>query len=643
MKIEHFSPLSKEKKKEKITKTEKEREMKQTYEDIKQFAASAEKYIDREIRNFLPEAEQRIESWVKSMNISPEMLSDLRQEQELDKKLNEVQKEANQLASEEVMKIREILGSEELEVVEKKLEFLFQEEMKYFQEFKVKRGDKTAEELWERYEAGETKAEYVLNQLKEFSKRNGAEYKSMPEAMKDMPYNSETKKVILQIVQEQINALLFSKDKTRGRFQERKRESVFNEVKRYADLIEEAQAEGDIDIKVPAEAVLQILQENVAALAFQDEAAAENTLGDHGIRHIVDHNIKVAENVLTEIEKQGGYVRAIDRIMVHQIMIWHDFGYAMDPVRESIIKFGLKGQDLGHNLLAAKVIRERMGNSDDKLNSLFNPDQINIIHVGVLKHDDSMVDIRFDNSLESRRLNVESAIHIADNTHAFEDKLPEILYSIPETLKIMRLLKVAGEIEDKETMERLKNNLISVINSKEDFTNNDKRALIMAVRSLRPESYKFLVGRICGNKPEVFIEENGRVVILVEESAIHQETIKLFEQKAYDQLHKFVADLTGRKKEEVAQEMNSDTEEIVSERIKILLKIGEKKSYEKSDYQRNIEELISDFGFREFCEKDNELLKKQKVFEALENQEEVERIKNQRRNLLSQYIEKYLK
>ena len=82
-------------------------------EQVEQFAASAEKNIAEQTAQVLPEAEQRIESSTKSMNVSPEMLSAVRQGQRLDVKLDEIQTEATELASEEVGKIREITGAEE--------------------------------------------------------------------------------------------------------------------------------------------------------------------------------------------------------------------------------------------------------------------------------------------------------------------------------------------------------------------------------------------------------------------------------------------------------------------------------------------------------------------------------------------------
>lgn len=511
---------------------------------------------------------------------------------------------------------------------------LSKNEQNYLDEFKSKKSEKAARALKERCEDSGAKADYVLNQLREFSISQEAEQKEIPE-LEGKKFDSETREIILRTAQEQIDALLLSREE--GRFQERKRESVRGEVKRYVELIEQAQREGDITQDLKAHDVLRQLQENIAALAYQDLAASENTLGDHGIRHLVDHNINVSERILDEIQKRGQEVRAVDRLMAHQIMIYHDLGYAMDPVRKAINKEGPKGQDAGHNLLSAKFIRERGSNSEDHLNKIFGPEQISQIHGGILNHDSSEVNIKLDNTPEARQANLESAIHIADNTHAFEDKLPEILYSVPESLKTMRLMKAAAEIGDDKQVGALKESLLSHINANEDYSESDKKALSAAARGLSVDSYKFSVGRICGNKPEISVSENGGVEIKVEESAIHQEVVRLFEQDSYDQLKKFIADLTSVSKDQVSEEMLRQGE-IGNDKLKIILKIGEKKSDVETDYQKNIESLIDSPDFRKWVQEDNILSKSQKDAEAQEDLKRADEIKKRRKDIIEDYI-----
>ena len=114
MKTERFSPQAKIEAAEiEIEPPEKAVEAEVSNKQVEQFAASAEKNIAEQTANVLREAQQRIESSSQSMNVSPDMLSAVRQEQGLDGKLNEIQTEATQLAGEEVGKIREITDAGE--------------------------------------------------------------------------------------------------------------------------------------------------------------------------------------------------------------------------------------------------------------------------------------------------------------------------------------------------------------------------------------------------------------------------------------------------------------------------------------------------------------------------------------------------
>jgi hypothetical protein len=109
------------------------------------------------------------------------------------------------------------------------------------------------------------------------------------------------------------------------RLNQEKFDIVTWEVNRYLDLIEQAIDEGDISTKGTNALTLADVQEivlrNIHTLAFQDYVATTNTLGDHGVRHLVDHNIRVGEKVLAlslENNTSTDRVRAIDYLILHQ-------------------------------------------------------------------------------------------------------------------------------------------------------------------------------------------------------------------------------------------------------------------------------------------------------------------------------------
>lgn len=479
------------------------------------------------------------------------------------------------------------------------------------QDYLLKKSEK-AKGLDKRYEDERSNAEHIQKQIAEYIAASSMKQESVPE-LENQKFNPETKKIIQDKIKENLDALFLNKEK--GRFNPEKHETMAKQAERYLSLMEQAQVEGDINKDVDASEILKLVEKNVEMMAFQDRVASENMLGDHGVRHVVGFNIKMTEQMLDSLAGKGQEVKAIDRMMGHQIMLMHDLGYATDPVREEVNKGNLPA-DKGHNLLSAKILRQMGENPNDALSKIFSKEQLATLHQGILEHDDSKVEFHVnDGNPASRKENLLSAIHLADNTHAFEDKLPELLYSVPESLKAMRLLKTAGEIGDKDMVENVKNKLVADIKSNENYSEDDKEALTKAVGGLGENSYKFSVGRICGNKPEVSIGQNGKVNIKVQESAMHQEAVGLFGQQSYDQLKKFIGDLEGKEKDQITDEMLNQ-EKIEGKNVTIELAIGDKKSTEKTDYQKRIESIVTDKKFVEFSNEDLMLSRLQKTIES---------------------------
>jgi|GEM_PF-1798463 len=456
--------------------------------------------------------------------------------------------------------------------------------------------------------------------------------------------NEEDRRALRQMLESQVRLLFLNKEGSI--YNQKKAEMVSWEVNQYLDLIFAAQAEGSISSVLTVGQVFELVRGNIEILALQDRAASENLLGDHGVRHLIDHNIRVSMMLADELEKQGVKVRAIDRLVLHQAMIFHDLGYAVAPVRGAINQEGVKGQDAGHNVLAARYFRERVANSSDVLRSVFGEEERSLIHRGILYHDKNETgkaliefDMRQDQTEESRRKNIESIIRTADNTHAFEDKLPELLYQIPETLKIMRLLRTAGEVGDEGMIDNLKSQLAALIQS-QDISEDDKKALLMTARSLNKDSWIFNVNRICGNKPLYKIDENGRLHITVYVSEIHQEVIGLFGGDSYQQLVKMIKDVYD-------QSLEGDLPVRIEANGHILEK---RERGEESDYQRALRELLGgDEEFRKFINQDRRLDQQLAVVEkriqgGKGDQERLSELKNriiaEKRKLLQVFIRK---
>ncbi len=84
-------------------------------EDLEQHTIAAESHIEQQPAEILPEGEKRLESSSSSMNISLEMFDSTKEEFGLDAKLQEVQSEAGQIASEARSEIASVAEEPELE------------------------------------------------------------------------------------------------------------------------------------------------------------------------------------------------------------------------------------------------------------------------------------------------------------------------------------------------------------------------------------------------------------------------------------------------------------------------------------------------------------------------------------------------
>ena len=490
------------------------------------------------------------------------------------------------------------------------------------------------------------------------------------ENLKDKKFDAETSKVLIEQTKRHIESLLGSEGK-RNNPEKQKALEVMTE--NYVNLLLKSQEEGDISKDAKAEDIQKLITENIWKLAYQDRIAAENTLGDHGIRHLVMHNISKTEEIFDQLSKNGQKVGSIDRLMAYQIMINHDMGYAMEPTREAI-NAGFMSADRGHNVLSAKFIRQQAEDPNNYMSKVFSENQLGTIHQGILEHDKSDIKLKETakglgegtlNEEQARKDNLLDAISIADNSHAFEDKLPEILYSHPDSLEYMRLMKVAGEGGDLELVGTLKEKLKESINKNDSWTADDKEALAHAIDFISADSYKFAVGRIAGNKPKIEIDKEGNLAIKVQESAVHQEVVQLFEQESYNQFHKFITDYIGKPEnldppateEEIqsaTKEGRVDFKKVIRERmnrgetsikgrngINIELAIGENRGAEPdSDLEKNVRKLITKPEFIIYREEDRIL--EESFKKALKSRDEAtaKLLREKRLKLTKEYAEK---
>ena len=473
-------------------------------------------------------------------------------------------------------------------------------------------GEQVRSELTARYTSQVSGAQHFNQEALDFAKTRGVDPTKLPDALKGKGFDGESAALIKQELAGQVKAYFAS---AQGSSNPLKQKLSQQQCDRFIDLIGECQAEGSLG-KVSAGDVYRLASSNLSLLALQDRAAAEITFGEHGVRHLVGHNIMVCEKLSDQMQAQGVQVSAKDRLILHQAMLVHDMGYAVDNCRGDMAKNGIKTQDSGHPLLAGRYLRERLQNDGDPLNSVFSPEEMRLMHRCVMYHDmdsqgKSGVKLNMSpqpNPLE-RQQNLESITRLADNSHALDDKVSDILYRHPAALKTMRQIKTAGEIGDQAKVDQLRQGLRQDLDSRSDLSADDKAALKMAVGQMTAGEYEFSARRLVGGKPDYAIDPEGNVTITLRESPIHKQIAEVSGQEPLKLLAGYMQDLSG-----VRPQIDRNTRQVEAGNLRFELKPSD----QLDDYQKAVAGvMLGDQQFRGWAVRDADLGKTQKALSSL--------------------------
>lgn len=287
---------------------------------------------------------------------------------------------------------------------------------------------------------------------------------------------------------------------------------------------------------VKKEALASLLEENTRKLAHQEVESVKRTLGDHGVRHLAV-NAHQANRIFDQLEAAGIKVTPMDRFMTHQVMIDHDMGYTI-PV---IVKGGFKIKDNYHPQASAVLAKQQGA----KYRKLFGSKMFKEYQRHVETHSGSNVDWKNDP--------VGSTVHLADNTHLFADKLPEVLFDTNAGVEVLTKIKLADQVVPKslETvddkgnvkLERtpeekaefkaliggIKGQLAEAIRGRGDLPKSTKELLAKAVDEIGALTPKFLVSRLAGREPKfAYDKKTGDMSVNIEQSPARQAIGEIF-------------------------------------------------------------------------------------------------------------------
>lgn len=521
----------------------------------------------------------------------------------------------------------ELLGIQDTPASERRME---SQEKAYLRSYPYEDGPKAETvraELKERYTDPRNSTEAFTRELESFAEQRGVVLGAPDEFQK--PLSEVGVEPLKKALAPTVEALFGNKDANHN---PEKKALVSAQAGRFLDLVAEAAPPG-----MSASDAFKLAQDNAVLVAYQDRVSSEVFMGDHGVRHLLGHNIRVCEELADKVVAQGGTVTAKDRLVMHQTMVMHDLGYAMNSVRTGVQQDGIQGQENGHNVLAARVLREQSADPANPLNKLFGKEDLEHIHSCILHHDkddqgNPGVELRMgpQPSEEDRRVNLETIVRTADNTHAFDDKLPELALREPRSLKSLRMLQTAAEVGDKALFKELQGDLKQKVEAREDLAPDDRKALSNAVNTMDELAHRFNTRRIAGRQPTYEVSADGTITVGVKESPIHRQVAALFGQPAYKQLEKFVEDNAGRE-----VKFDGRSERVEGGALVVDVQLGTSSQVKQTAFEAQVTEtVLNDAAFTKFAMLDSQLSKQQQL---QTDASEVEAIKTRRLQLLQQY------
>ena len=261
--------------------------------------------------------------------------------------------------------------------------------------------------------------------------------------------------------------------------------------------------------------ISELMEKNVRKIAHQETESVRRTLGDHGVRHL-SVNAKEGDQIFDALVSSGVKIDPMHRLMAYQAWVDHDMGYTIP----AIAKGGFAVENNYHPQASAVLVMQNR----KEYEKLFGKDRFGDYLRAVENHSGTNVDWKKDP--------FGSTIRLADNTHLFADKMPEVLFDRPEAVETLVKIRIASEMipkpkdgdrspEGKAKFKRLvagvKKTLLAEIERRDDLPPRSKALLSEAAREIGELTPKFLISRLAGRAP-TFKYDGGDMAVQIEQS-----------------------------------------------------------------------------------------------------------------------------
>lgn len=228
---------------------------------------------------------------------------------------------------------------------------------------------------------------------------------------------------------------------------------ITGEITEFAALY--GKAYGQEDVKK----AYTLVRDNGRKLLYQHTVDHDVFSGsDHGLRHIVNGNLRFAGQMMTSLREKGVLVSAKDEVLMHQIMIDHDLGYTTGAAQAP------RGFEASkdHPLVSARLIEENKDYYIDR----FGQDGYQAIQDSVLNHSYPKLEYQSDGQEVVHAELIRGISSTVDSLGVtVETKTPEFFWNrdaMRTLLKIRLAMETMGGKVPDDLMTQYKSDLMNI-------------------------------------------------------------------------------------------------------------------------------------------------------------------------------------
>ena len=163
--------------------------------------------------------------------------------------------------------------------------------------------------------------------------------------------------------------------------------AIVTNTQEFIALMREAQADGKIPQSLLARDAFKLIAQNITAISLQDKGSEVTTIVELDAHHLMEHDLRGCMQLADTLIEHGCTFSAMDKLLLHQGMVYHCVGYMVPPVLEAIAEKGMNGKQLGVPMLAAHYIRNQYDDPNSVWQNVFPAQDFELLHRAVLYQD----------------------------------------------------------------------------------------------------------------------------------------------------------------------------------------------------------------------------------------------------------------